>query len=254
LLQRDDFAKRFAREQPIALHELLYPIMQGYDSVAMKSDVELGGTDQKFNLLVGRELQKQFGQPAQCVLTMPILEGLNGVDKMSKSLNNYVGINEPPDVQFGKLMSISDDLMWRYFELLSFESLATIADWRHEVEQGRNPRDIKVLLGKEIVARFHGTAAAARAEGEFTRRFRDGAMPEEMLEVAIHTDGRGIGIAQLLKQARLVASASEALRMVEQGGVRMDGERVSDRSMIVPADRIVVLQVGKRKFARATIR
>lgn len=253
MLQRDDFANRFKNERPIALHELLYPIMQGYDSVAMKSDVELGGTDQKFNLLVGRELQKQYGQSPQCILTMPILEGLNGVEKMSKSLDNYVGISEPPDVQLGKLMSISDELMWRYLELLSFESLATIDAWRRGVEAGRNPRDIKMMLAKEIVTRFHGAAAAARAEEEFARRFREGAMPSEMPEVAIHTDGRGITIAQLLKQARLVSSTSEATRMLEQGGVRIDGVRVSDRTLVIAAGRIVVLQVGKRKFARATI-
>jgi tyrosyl-tRNA synthetase len=252
LLQRDDFAKRFRSEQPIALHELLYPIMQGYDSVAMKSDVELGGTDQKFNLLVGRELQRQFGQPSQCILTMPILEGLNGVEKMSKSLNNYVGISEAADAQFGKLMSISDDLMWRYLELLSFEALSVIARWRQEVDGGRNPRDIKVRLASEIVARFHGAAAARRAEEDFDKRFREGTMPEEMPEFTVSAPG-GATVHQLLREAQLVPSGAEATRMIEQGGVRLDGEKITDRGLLVAGGRTVVLQVGKRKFARVTV-
>ena len=253
LLQRDDFANRFKNEQPISLHELLYPIMQGYDSVAMKADVELGGTDQKFNLLVGRELQKQFGQSPQCILTMPLLEGLDGVQKMSKSLGNYVGISEPPETIFGKLMSISDDLMWRYIELLSFESLETVEGWKRSVAAGRNPRDIKVGLAKEIVARFHDSRAADRAEEDFVRRFQQGALPEDMPEVNVAAPGKPIGIAQLLKQSGLTPSTSEALRMIDQGGVRIDGERVEDKALQLEPGRTVVLQVGKRKFARVTL-
>jgi tyrosyl-tRNA synthetase len=251
MLQRDDFSRRFKAEQPIALHELLYPIMQGYDSVAMKADVELGGTDQKFNLLVGRELQKAFGQAPQCILTMPILEGLDGVNKMSKSLGNYVGINEAPDSQFGKLMSISDDLMWRYIELLSFESIATVERWRREVTEGRNPRDIKVALAREIVARFHGAAAGARAEDDFNRRFRGGELPEDMPEVSL--GGGPLVITAVLKQAGMVPSTAEAVRMIEQGGVRLDGERVSDRTLALPSGTTAVVQVGKRRFARVTV-
>lgn len=249
MLERDDFGRRFAAHQPIAVHEFLYPLMQGYDSVAMKADVELGGTDQKFNLLVGRELQKDFGQEPQCILTMPLLEGLDGVNKMSKSLGNYVGINEPPAEQFGKLMSISDELMWRYLELLSFTSLETLATWRREAGDGRNPREIKVLLAKEIVARFHGAPAAARAEEDFERRFKQGAMPEDMPEVA----ARAGPIANVLKQSGLTPSTSEALRMIEQGGVRIDGERVEDKALRLVAGTTVVLQVGKRKFARVRL-
>jgi tyrosyl-tRNA synthetase len=254
LLQRDDFAKRFRSEQPIAVHELLYPLMQGYDSVAMKSDIELGGTDQKFNLLVGRELQKQFGQEQQCILTMPLLEGLDGVNKMSKSLGNYVGIDEPPGEIFGKLMSISDELMWRYIELLSFQSLEAIHKWRSEVDQGRNPRDIKVAFAKEIVERFHGRAAADKAEGDFAARFREGAMPDEIPEVTLHTGGQPMLITQVIKQAGLTTSTSDALRMIEQGGVRIDGERVSDKGLRLPPGTSAVLQVGKRKFARVVLK
>jgi tyrosyl-tRNA synthetase len=253
MLERDDFGKRFAGRQPIAIHEFLYPLMQGYDSVAMKSDVELGGTDQKFNLLVGRELQKHFGQPQQTILTMPLLEGLDGVNKMSKSLGNYVGITEPPREMFGKLMSISDDLMWRYIELLSFESLASIARWKEEVAGGRNPRDIKVLFAQEIVARFHDRSAAEKALEDFDARHKQGAMPEDMPEVSLTTNGSPVAIAQLLKQAGLTASTSEALRMIEQGGVKLDGERCSDKALTLGAGRTVVLQVGKRKFARLTL-
>jgi tyrosyl-tRNA synthetase len=253
MLERDDFGKRYRGNQPIAIHEFLYPLMQGYDSVAMKADVELGGTDQKFNLLVGRELQKQYGQPPQCILTTPLLEGLDGVNKMSKSLGNYVGIDEPPETMFGKLMSASDDLMWRYIELLSFASLDTIASWKNEVAGGRNPRDIKVGFAKEIVARFHDAAAAERAEADFDARFRQGAMPEDMADASVATGGKPMPIAQVLKSAGLNASTSEALRMIEQGGIRIDGEKVSDKSLSLSAGTTVVLQVGKRKFARVTL-
>ena len=248
LLERDDFSKRFATEKPIALHELLYPLMQGYDSVAMKADVELGGTDQKFNLLVGRELQKQYGQEPQCILTMPLLEGLDGKEKMSKSLGNYVGIAEPPQEIFGKLMSISDDLMWRYVELLSFEPPATIAQWKKD-----HPREVKARFAKEIVARFHSREAATRAEEDFESRFREGEMPSEMPELRLSAPVGGIAIVQLLKLANLTPSTSEAQRMIEQGGVKLDGERVSDKALKIPAGRTVIAQVGKRKFARITV-
>ena len=260
MLERDDFGKRYATRQPIAIHEFLYPLMQGYDSVAMKSDVELGGTDQKFNLLVGRELQKHYGQQQQCILTMPLLEGIRGVDKMSKSLDNYVGISESPEAIFGKLMSVSDELMWRYLELLSFESLETLAKWKKEVSGGRNPRDIKVLLAREIVARFHGAAAAERAQADFEARFKHGAMPEGIPEITVKVHGKStpgkvpeMAITKVLKESRLVSSASEALRMIEQGGVRIDGEKVTDKALSVKQGDTVVLQVGKRKFARVTL-
>ena len=248
LLERDDFSKRFRGGQPIAVHELLYPLMQGYDSVAMKADVELGGTDQKFNLLVGRELQKDYGQEPQCVLTMPLLEGLDGRDKMSKSLGNYVGIAEPPQEMFGKLMSISDELMWRYIELLSFEPPASVARWKNE-----HPRDVKVAFAKEIVARFHSPAAARAAEAEFEQRFRHGVLPQDMPEVTLQSPAGGLPIAQLLKLARLAASASEAVRAIEQGGVRIDGERVTDRNLRLAPGRTLTVQVGKRKFARVRL-
>jgi tyrosyl-tRNA synthetase len=219
----------------------------------MKSDVELGGTDQKFNLLVGRELQKQYGQESQVIVTMPLLEGLDGVQKMSKSLGNYVGIAEPPAEIFGKLMSISDALMWRYLELLSFQSMEVVHGWRREVDAGRNPRDVKVAFAKEIVERFHGHAAAAKAEADFAARFRDGAMPEEIPEVTLPVNGALVAITQILKQSGLVPSTAEALRMIEQGGVRLDGERISDKALKLPAG-TYVLQVGKRKFARVTLR
>jgi tyrosyl-tRNA synthetase len=252
LLARDDFAKRFRAEQPIHLHELLYPLMQGYDSVAMRSDVELGGTDQKFNLLVGRELQKQFGQESQIIVTTPLLEGLDGVQKMSKSLGNYVGIDEAPQEMFGKLMSISDGLMWRYLELLSFRPMDEIHRWRREVEAGRNPRDVKVALAQEIVERFHGRAAAEKALADFEARFRDGAMPEEIPAVMLPAVGEPLAITQVLKAAGLTPSTSEALRMIDQGGVRLDGERVSDKALKLGRG-TYVLQVGKRKFARVTL-
>jgi tyrosyl-tRNA synthetase len=253
LLERDDFSRRFREERPIALHELLYPLMQGYDSVAMKADVELGGTDQKFNLLVGRELQRAWGQEPQCILTMPLLEGLDGKEKMSKSLGNYIGIAEPPQEIFGKLMSISDELMWRYIELLSFEPLSTVRQWKAQVAEGANPRDVKVRFAKEIVARFHGAQAAERALEDFEQRFREGALPADMPEVTVDAPEGAIPIAHLLKQAGLTPSTSEAQRMIEQGGVRLDGERVSDKGLKIAAGRTVVAQVGKRKFARIKI-
>jgi tyrosyl-tRNA synthetase len=253
MLERDDFGKRYRSNQPIAIHEFVYPLVQGYDSVALKADMELGGTDQKFNLLMGRELQKHYGQPAQCILTMPLLEGLDGINKMSKSLGNYVGITEPPQEMFGKLMSVSDELMWRYLELLSSESLATIAKWREETQQGRNPRDIKVLLAQEMVARFHSRKAAEDALAEFEARFKQGVLPEDMPEITVAASGGQIGIAQLLKQAGLVPSTSEANRMIEQGGVKLDGEKVSDKALQVKAGAVVVAQVGKRKFGRVTV-
>ncbi len=253
MLERDDFSKRYAGGQPIAIHEFLYPLCQGYDSVAMRADVELGGTDQKFNLLVGRELQKHYGQPPQCILTMPLLEGLDGVNKMSKSYGNYVGINEPPREIFGKLMSVSDALMWRYYELLSFRSNAEIMRLKEEVAGGRNPRDVKVLLAQEIVQRFHSHQAAEEALADFEARFRQGAIPDDIEEISVACGAVGIGIAQVLKQAGLTGSTSEALRMIEQGGVRLDGEKVSDRALLLRKDRTVVLQVGKRKFARVRL-
>jgi len=253
MLERDDFGKRYKANQPIAIHEFLYPLMQGYDSVAMRADIELGGSDQKFNLLVGREMQKHYGQSPQCILTMPLLEGLDGVNKMSKSLSNYVGINERPEDIFGKLMSISDDLMWRYIELLSFESIETMNKWKQEVSAGRNPRDIKVAFAQEIVARFHDQAAAERALSDFEARFRQGALPEDMPEVQVTAEDGGLPLVQALKQARLTASASEAIRMIEQGGVKLDGERVSDRGLKLAKGAVAVAQVGKRKFARITV-
>ena len=253
MLERDDFDKRYRNNQPIAIHEFLYPLIQGYDSVALKADLELGGTDQKFNLLMGRELQRYFGQPQQCILMMPLLEGLDGVNKMSKSLNNYVGITESPKEIFGKLMSVSDQLMWRYLELLSFESLQTIRTWREEVENGRNPRDIKVKLAQEIVARFHSQNAAEEALADFEARFRHGALPDEIPEKIIPTTDGEIPLVQLLKQAGLTASTSEALRMIEQGAVKLDGEKVEDKSTKIKRGESVVIQVGKRKFAKAII-
>ena len=253
MLERDDFDKRYKTGQPIAIHEFLYPLIQGYDSVALKADVELGGTDQKFNLLVGRVLQRQYGQPQQVVLMMPILEGLDGVQKMSKSLGNYVGIAEPAEEMFGKLMSISDDLMWRYFELLSFRPLAEIDALRKAVAEGRNPRDVKFELAMEIVARFHDQAAAERAREAFIARFQKGALPEDMPELSLPADGEGLPIAQLLKQAGLTPSTSEALRMIKQGAVRIDGERIEDRGLVVPAGSEHVFQVGKRRFARVRV-
>jgi tyrosyl-tRNA synthetase len=253
MLERDDFDKRYRSNQAIAIHEFLYPLIQGYDSVALKADLELGGTDQKFNLLMGRELQKHFGQPQQCILTMPLLEGLDGVNKMSKSLNNYVGITESPKDIFGKLMSISDQLMWRYLELLSFESLQTIQKWREEIESGRNPRDIKVRFAQEIVARFHSQRDAEEALADFETRFKHGALPDEIPETTIQAPENEIPLVQVLKQSGLTASTSEALRMIEQGAVKLDGEKVEDKSTKIKRGESVVIQVGKRKFAKAII-
>ena len=252
MLERDDFTKRFQGNIPISVHEFLYPLMQGYDSVALKADVELGGTDQKFNLLVGRELQKQYGQEPQCILTMPLLEGLDGVEKMSKSKNNYVGITDTPGEMFGKLMSISDEMMWNYVELLSFQPIEVVAGWKREVEGGRNPRDIKVGFAQEVVTRFHSGAAAAAALQDFESRHH-GGIPEDMPEISIEVTESGLGIAQLLKQAGLTPSTSEALRMIDQGGVKLDGEKVSDRALTIARGATVVAQVGKRKFARVTL-
>jgi len=253
MLERDDFGKRYKSNQPIAIHEFLYPLVQGYDSVAMRADMELGGTDQKFNLLTGRELQKHWGQPPQCVLTMPLLQGLDGVNKMSKSLGNYVGIAESPEQIFGKIMSISDELMWRYIELLSFESLATIRKWQQEVEAGRNPRDVKVNFAREIVARFHDRAAADKALADFEARFKQGEIPDNIPEVTLPTGGEPMLFYQVLKQAGLTASTSEAIRLIEQGGVKMNGAKVSDKALKLAAGGPFVLQVGKRKFARVLL-
>ncbi|MBZ4200896.1 MAG: tyrosine--tRNA ligase [Methylotenera sp.] len=252
MLERDDFSKRYKSNQPIAIHEFLYPLLQGYDSVALKADVELGGTDQKFNLLMGRELQKQAGMAQQCVLTMPLLEGLDGVNKMSKSLGNYIGIAEAPEVIFAKIMSISDELMWRYIELLSFASLEDIAKWKADVAAGQNPRDIKVQFAQEIVARFHSTADAEKALMDFQTRAK-GGIPDDVPEVSVSIEGDSIGIAQLLKLAGLVDSTSEAYRAIEQGGVKLDSEKISDRNAQLNKGISVVAQVGKRKFANVTI-
>jgi tyrosyl-tRNA synthetase len=252
MLERDDFSKRYKNNQPIAIHEFLYPLLQGYDSVALKADVELGGTDQKFNLLMGRELQKQAGQSQQCVLTMPLLEGLDGVNKMSKSLGNYIGVAEPANMIFSKIMSISDELMWRYIELLSFESLETIAKWKAEIAAGANPRNTKVHFAQEIVTRFHNQESAEEALKDFELRSK-GGIPDEVAEVAIEITEASISVPQLLKQAGLVASTSEAMRAIEQGGVKLDGEKVTDKHQQVNKGSEVVAQVGKRKFACVTI-
>jgi tyrosyl-tRNA synthetase len=253
MLERDDFGKRYQSNQPIAIHELLYPLIQAYDSVMLKADIELGGTDQKFNLLMGRELQKHFDQPPQCILTMPLLEGLDGVNKMSKSMGNYIGIDESAEEIFGKLMSTSDELMWRYIELLSFESLDTINLWKQEVEQGRNPRDIKVIFAKEVVARFHSERDAEAALTNFEARFKHGALPEDMPEENLHAEGDGLPIAKILKQTGLTASTTEALRMVEQGGVKLNGEKISDKNLKIKRGTTAVVQVGKRKFSKVKI-
>jgi tyrosyl-tRNA synthetase len=253
MLERDDFGKRYKSGQPIAIHEFLYPLVQGYDSVALRADVELGGTDQKFNLLVGRELQRNAGQDPQCILTMPLLEGLDGVNKMSKSLNNYVGIEDAPAEMFGKLMSISDDLMWRYIELLSFESLQHIETWKTEVSDGRNPRDIKVMFAKEIVARFHTAIAAETALADFESRFRHGGVPDQMPEISLSAEGPGLSVVQALKLSGLSTSTSEAMRGIKQGGVRIDGEKILDKETTIAKGKSVVLQFGKRKFAKIEI-
>jgi tyrosyl-tRNA synthetase len=254
MLERDDFAKRFASEQPIAIHEFLYPLAQGYDSVALRTDVELGGTDQKFNLLVGRELQRHYGQEPQCILTLPLLEGLDGVNKMSKSLDNYVGITEAAATIFGKLMSISDTLMWRYYDLLSFRPESEIAALKRQCDGGRNPREVKVMLAHEIAARFHGKVAADAAQAEFDARFRQHAMPENMPEVALHAGDTAMPIAQLAKQAGVVESTSEALRLIAQRGLKVDGDVVADKALAIPPGRTIVVQAGKRRFARVTVK
>jgi len=254
MLERDDFSKRYKSGQAIAIHEFLYPLIQGYDSVALRADVELGGTDQKFNLLVGRHLQEAYGQKPQVVITMPLLEGLDGVQKMSKSLGNYIGITEPPEEQFGKLMSISDSLMWRYFELLSFRPMEEIEAWKRACAEGANPRDFKVRLALEIVARFHGDAAARRALEQFEARFRHGALPQDLETVQVSASGAdGIGIAHLLKAVGLVKSTSEALRLIQQGAVRIDGERIGDPKLRIPPGSLHVFQVGKRRFAKVEV-
>lgn len=252
MLERDDFSKRFKSNQPIAIHEFMYPLLQGYDSVALKADVELGGTDQKFNLLMGRELQKQAGQSQQCVLTMPLLEGLDGVNKMSKSLNNYIGINEAPEIIFAKLMSISDELMWRYIELLSFQSLETVQQWKSAVAAGENPRNIKVRFAQEIVTRFHSQLDAEKALSDFQTRAK-GGVPDDVPEVTVNIDSASIGVAQLLKLAGLVESTSEANRAIDQGGVKLDSEKVSDKSLQLNKGFTGVAQVGKRKFAKINV-
>jgi tyrosyl-tRNA synthetase len=253
MLERDDFNKRYTSGQPISIHEFLYPLVQGYDSVALRADVELGGTDQKFNLLVGRQLQQDYGQEPQVVMTTPLLEGLDGVQKMSKSLGNYIGITEAPGEMFGKLMSISDELMWRYFEVLSFRSLDDIKRLRRSVEQGLNPRDAKFELGQEIVARFHDEAAAESAKQEFIARFQQGAMPDEVPEVTLQSQDGSLGIAHLLKGAGLVNSTSDAFRMIKQGAVRIDAQRVEDGALQIEAGTTAVFQVGKRRFARVSL-
>jgi tyrosyl-tRNA synthetase len=253
MLERDDFARRYKSGQPIAIHEFLYPLVQGYDSVALEADVELGGTDQKFNLLVGRQLQEACGQEPQVVITMPLLEGLDGVNKMSKSLGNYIGITEPAEQMFGKLMSISDDLMWRYFDLLSFRSNSDIERLQRGCADGRNPRDVKFELGVEIVDRFHGAGAGTRSRDEFVARFQQGALPADVAEVTLRAEAGGMGLAHVLKGAQLVPSTSEAMRQIRQGAVRIDGERVEDSARVIEAGSTHVFQVGKRRLARVTL-
>ena len=253
MLERDDFSKRYAANQPIAIHEFLYPLIQGYDSVALKADLELGGTDQKFNLLMGRELQRHYGMPSQCILTMPLLEGLDGVNKMSKSLNNYVGINEPPNEQFGKLMSVPDTLMWRYIELLSFEPLSVIRQWKQEVDGGRNPRDIKVAFAQEIIARFHNRQLAEAALADFEARFRGGGVPDDIEEFTLEAPEAGLPLVQALKLSGLVPSTSEAIRSIAGGGVKLDGEKVMDKGLVLGKGASVVAQIGKRRYARLHI-
>jgi tyrosyl-tRNA synthetase len=254
MLERDDFHKRYQDAQPIAIHEFLYPLIQGYDSVAMKADVELGGTDQKFNLLVGRELQKHYGQEPQVVITVPILEGLDGIQKMSKSLGNYIGITDPPDEMFGKLMSISDELMWRYYELLSFKSTADIESMKREVVDGANPRDVKFELAQELVGRFYDSLVAKRARERFIAQFQRGAMPKDIPAVDLAVEDDGLPVANVLKGVGLVASTSEALRLIQQGAVRINGERIEDRHLEIKAGSTQIFQVGKRRFIQVTLR
>lgn len=253
MLERDDFDKRYRSNQAIAIHEFLYPLIQGYDSVALKADIELGGTDQKFNLLMGRELQKHSGQSPQCILTMPLLEGLDGINKMSKSLNNYIGITESPKEIFGKLMSVSDELMWRYIELLSFESSTTIQHWKQAVEEGRNPRDIKVKFAQEMVTRFHSAHDADDALTDFEARFKRGALPDDIPETIIQTQESALPLTQLLKQTGLTTSTSEAIRLIKQGGIKLDNEKIEDKAIQITQGKTVIIQVGKRKFAKVTI-
>ena len=253
MMERDDFKKRYANGQAIAIHEFMYPLVQGWDSVALESDVELGGTDQKFNLLMGRELQKSEGQRPQTVLMMPLLEGLDGVQKMSKSLGNYIGITDSPTEMFGKIMSISDVLMWRYYELLSFKPLEVIEGYKVDISEGKNPRDVKIDLAKELIARFHNEDAAQAAHDEFINRFQKGALPDDMPELTITTENGEIAIANLLKEAGLVGSTSDAFRMIKQGAAKIDSEKVTDRSLVISAGTTAVYQVGKRKFARITV-
>lgn len=253
MIERDDFHKRYTSNQPIAIHEFLYPLVQGYDSVAMRADVELGGTDQKFNLLMGRELQKHFGQKPQVVMMFPLLPGLDGVKKMSKSLGNYIGITESPDQMFGKVMSISDETMWLWFELISFKSMDEIKALRDEVNNGKNPRDVKFLLGEEIVARFHGQEAAVIARENFVSQFQKGQLPDDMPTVEVHADEKGMSIVQIIKHAGLTESASEAGRLVQQGGVKVDGEKILDKNLLLLPNVEIILQVGKRRFAKVKI-
>lgn len=253
MLERDDFNKRYSSGQPIAIHEFLYPLIQGYDSVALKADIELGGTDQKFNLLMGRELQKNHGQTPQVVLTMPILEGLDGVQKMSKSLNNYIGVSDSPDDMFGKIMSISDELMWRYFELLSFRPMTEINQFKTDIDNGTNPRDIKFLLAKEIITRFHDEAAAEKSQQNFIDRFKKGKIPDDIEEFEMQSTDGSLGIAYIIKDAGMTTSTGEAIRMIKQGAVKIDGEKVIDTKLSVENNTTKVYQVGKRKFARVTI-
>jgi tyrosyl-tRNA synthetase len=254
MLERDDFSKRYKSGQPIAVHEFLYPLLQGYDSVAMRADVELGGTDQKFNLLMGRELQKQMGQAPQIIMTLPLLEGTDGVNKMSKSLGNYIGINEPADQQFGKLMSISDTLMWRYLDLLSFESNETLKRWRAEVENGLNPRDIKFRMASEIVSRFHGAGSGEKAQADFVARFQQGALPEEIDEISLPlAGGSAMSLARAIKESGLTSSTSEAIRLIKQGGVKVDGGKISDPALELAAGGRHLIQVGKRRIVRVQL-
>jgi tyrosyl-tRNA synthetase len=254
MLERDDFSKRYKSNQPIAIHEFLYPLVQGYDSVALKADIEMGGTDQKFNLLVGRELQRMYGQEQQVVITLPLLEGLDGINKMSKSLGNYIGITDAPNDMFGKVMSISDELMWRYFDLLSFRPLSEIKKLRQVVVDGFNPRDVKFLLADELITRFHNKAAAVAAQEDFITRFQKGALPDDLPEVTVETESADLPIANLLKNAGLVDSTSEAFRMIQQGGVKIDGTKIDDRNLLISKGTIAVIQVGKRKFAKVTVK
>ncbi len=253
MIERDDFHKRYTAEQPIAVHEFLYPLLQGYDSVHMKSDIELGGSDQKFNLLVGRELQKNYAQKPQCILTMPLLEGTDGVQKMSKSLGNYIGINDAPSEMFGKIMSISDTIMWRYFELLSFRDMREINQWQEDVQKDLNPRDVKIKLAEEMVTRFHDAAAATQAHADFVARFTRNEIPTDLPEMTVAATGEGILIGNLLKEAGLVASTSDANRLIDQGGVKINGEKIMSRSLVLPLDQTNIYQVGKRRFAKVTV-